>query len=161
MENNSSPFTIHDQYVKDLSFENPNVLLKYTESNSKPDVSVNVETHVLQLKNETYEVELKTVVTSKVENKQLFLIELKYCGLVSVDTKLNQEQLEPILLVHVPFLIFPFVREILADITKNGGYPPLLIAPIDFAALYLKKKEEVQKANSTNTERGTVTNTKK
>lgn len=150
MENKSSPFIIHDQYVKDLSFENPNVLLKYTENNIKPDVSVNVETHVLQLKEETYEVELKAVVNSKAKDKQLFLIELKYGGLVSVDTKLKQDQLEPVLLVHVPFLLFPFVREVLANITKNGGYPPLLIEPIDFASLYLKKKSEMQKPTNTN-----------
>ena len=141
------PFYIHDQYIKDLSFENPNVLLKYSEVKKQPEVSVNIETHVSKVQDNTYETTLKAVVNSKLDDKPMFVIDITYGALTTVDKQVNNDNLETILLVHVPFLMFPFLRCIISDITRNGGYPPLLIEPIDFAALYLQKKQQ-QKSNS-------------
>lgn len=145
--NSQYPFFIHDQYVKDLSFENPNFLIKYSEKNVKPDVSVNVSSGVSKLNDDTYEVILKVNIDSTVDKKTVFLIDLSYGALVSVDKSQQADILEPALFVHVPFLMFPFVREIIATITKNGGYPPLLLDPIDFASLYVQKKNEVANKN--------------
>ena len=134
------PFYIHDQYIKDLSFENPNILLKYTDVKKQPEVSVNVGTHVTKVQDDTYETTLKAVINSKIDDKQMFLVDITYCALVSVNKQVQGSDLETILLVHVPFLMFPFLRYIISDVTRNGGYPPLLIEPIDFASLYLNKK---------------------
>ena len=85
--NSQYPFYIHDQYVKDLSFENPNYLIKYSETNVKPEISVNVGTSVSKLNEDTYEVMIKVDVNSTVEKKQIFLIDLSYCVLVYVYKK--------------------------------------------------------------------------
>ena len=140
--NSQYPFYIHDQYVKDISFENPNYLIKYTEKDKQPEVSVNVETHVAKLNDDNYEVSMNINVKSSIEDKSIFVLELNYAALVSVAKDLKQETLEPVLLVHCPFLMFPFAREIVASVTRAGGYPPLMIEPIDFASLYLAKKKE-------------------
>ena len=142
------PFYIHDQYVKDLSFENPNILLKYSDVKKQPEVSVNVETHVAKVQEDTYETTLKAVINSKIDDKPMFVIDITYGSLVTVDKQVQGDNLETILLVHVPFLMFPFLRYIISDVTKNGGYPPLLIEPIDFASLYLQKKQQQNNSNS-------------
>ena len=136
------PFYIHDQYVKDVSFENPNYLVKYSETDKQPEIAVNVETQVAKLNDDNYEVSMNITTKSMIEDKSVFVLELTYSGLVSVAKDLKQDVLEPILLVHCPFLMFPFAREVVASITRAGGYPPLMIEPIDFASLYLAKKKE-------------------
>lgn len=143
------PFYIHDQYVKDVSFENPNYLVKYSETEKQPEISVNVETQVAKLNDDNYEVSMKITTKSMIEDKSVFVLELTYAGLVSVAKDLKPDVLEPVLLVHCPFLMFPFAREVVANITRSGGYPPLMIEPIDFASLYVSKKKESenQKAN--------------
>ena len=138
------PFFIGDQYLKDVSFENPNFLMKYQESKEQPQVSVNVETNVAKIQDEHYEVSMKVGVKSFVGDKDIFILEMVYAALVTVDPSLKNDVLEPILLVHCPFLMFPFVRGIVADMTRNGGYPPLLIEPIDFASLYIEKRKSAQ-----------------
>lgn len=151
--NSQYPFYIHDQYVKDISFENPNYLVKYTEKDKQPEVSVNVETHVAKLNDDNYEVAMNITAKSLIEDKTVFVLELTYASLVSVAKDLKQDVLEPVLLVHCPFLMFPFAREIVASVTKAGGYPPLMIDPIDFANLYLEKKKETEsKEKSTKSE---------
>lgn len=151
-ENQSQyPFVIHDQYVKDISFENPNFLMKYSENDKQPEVSVNVETQVGKLGDENYEISMNVKVNSVIEDKTVFVLELTYAGLISVAKDLKADVLEPVLLVHCPFLMFPFVREIVATVTRTGGYPPLMIDPIDFASLYLaKKKESEDRAKAVN-----------
>ncbi len=139
---NQYPFYIHDQYVKDVSFENPNYLVKYSETDKQPEIAVNVETQVAKLNDDNYEVSMNITTKSMIEDKSVFVLELTYSGLVSVAKDLKQDVLEPILLVHCPFLMFPFAREVVASITRAGGYPPLMIEPIDFASLYLAKKKE-------------------
>ncbi len=140
------PFFIHDQYIKDLSFENPNYVAKYDEKNKnkQPEVSVNVETHVSKFDDEHYEVAMNLTAKSELDGTSIFVLELTYAGLVAVAKDLKPDVLEPVLLVHCPFLMFPFAREIVASVTRAGGYPPLMLDPIDFASLYLAKKKEVE-----------------
>jgi preprotein translocase subunit SecB len=144
------PFYIHDQYIKDLSFENPNFLVKYTDTDKQPEVAVNVETHVGKLNDENYEVVMNISAKSSLGETSIFVLELAYAGVISVAKDVAQETLEPILLVHCPFLMFPFAREVVANVTKSGGYPPLMIEPIDFASLYLEKKKEKENKNQPN-----------
>ncbi len=138
------PFYVHDQYIKDLSFENPNFLMKYSDSEKQPQVSVNVESNVAKINDSNYEVSMKVQVKSEIDGTSIFVLELDYGSLVSVDPTLNSDILETVLLVHCPFLMFPFVREIVSSVTRSGGYPPLLIEPIDFASLYMEKKKATQ-----------------
>ena len=138
------PFYIHDQYIKDLSFENPNFLVKYSENKQQPQVAVNVETSVAKLSDNNYEVSLKIDVKSTIEDNSIFVLELIYASLISVSPELKDDMLESVLLVHCPFLMFPFAREIVSNITRAGGYPPLLLEPVDFASIYLARKKEAK-----------------
>jgi preprotein translocase subunit SecB len=135
------PFYVHDQYVKDLSFENPNFLLKYSEKEKMPTVAVNLETTVARVGEENYEVVLNIAIKSTFDQTTVFIVDLKYAGLLSMQQELSEELRETILLVHCPFLLFPFARSIIADTTRAGGYQPLLLEPVDFAALYLEKRK--------------------
>jgi preprotein translocase subunit SecB len=149
---NSPPqnqFYIQDQYIKDLTFENPHFLMKYSEQQPQPSVQVNVETVVAKLNDNNYEVSLDFSVNSKANDKQLFILELKYGSLVTVASNIDHEMLEPLLLVHCPFLMFPFARSIISSITNAGGYPALMIEPIDFASMYIEKKRQIQENNTT------------
>ena len=140
------PFYFNDQFFKDLSFENPNFLIKYNEKPIQPEVSVSVETGVKKISDNNYEVSMSVNITSTADNKNIFVMQLEYAALVSTEPEMTNEVLEPVLLVHCPFLMFPFVREIVSNITRSGGYPPLLIEPIDFAALFMEKKKATEDA---------------
>jgi preprotein translocase subunit SecB len=138
------PFVIHEQYVKDISFENPNFLVKYSETDRQSQVSVNVETNVAKLNDDNYEITMSVIAKSVLGETSIFVLELVYACVVSVAKDLEQDVLEHVLLVHCPFLMFPFAREAIASITKYGGYPPLVIEPIDFSLLYLEKKKAAE-----------------
>ncbi len=143
-EQSQYPFRINDQYVKDLSFENPNYLMKYSnDSDKQPEVGVGLENNVAKIDDEHYEVTLKVNAKSTIGDKSLFIVELSYAALITVAPNLEQDILEPILMVHCPFLMFPFIREIVASATSAGGFPPLRLEPIDFASLYMSKKKEM------------------
>ncbi|MDR0640147.1 MAG: protein-export chaperone SecB [Holosporales bacterium] len=135
------PYYIQDQYVKDLTFENPNFLMKYSGTPMEPEVSVNVETTIGKLNEESYEVVLKAVVNARSGESALFVIEIAYAGLVAVAKDIPQEVLDPVLMVHCPFLMFPYLREMVSRLTQIGGYPPLMLEPIDFASIYLEKQK--------------------
>jgi preprotein translocase subunit SecB len=144
------PYYIQDQYIKDLTFENPNFLLKYSNAPKEPEVAVNVESMVGKLGEENYEVTLKVSVNAKSGDEILFVVELLYAALVVVGKDLGQEVLEPVLMVHCPFLMFPFVREIVSRLTQSGGYPPLMLEPIDFASIYMEKQRSKTEAPQMN-----------
>jgi preprotein translocase subunit SecB len=120
------------QYVKDLSFENPGAPLTLT---SRPQIDLGVDLQARQLDAERYEVELKLRVSAKVEEKTAFMLELVYAGLFLIQSA-PQELLQPILLIEGPHILFPFARRIVADVIRDGGMPPLMIEPIDFASLF-------------------------
>ena len=140
-----APFQIHDQYIKDLSIENPNHLKKYTAENQEAQqLAVNVETNVAKIDDQHYEVVLNVRVSSEDESKATFVLELVYGTLISVPKEIDPAALETVLLVHCPFIMFPFVREIVARVTTSGGYPPLMLDPVDFAALYIARRKEAE-----------------
>lgn len=129
------------QYVRDLSFENPNAPESLQEmANAKPDINVNVQVNARPMGEEGYEVALKISATAKVAKKTSFLVEVDYRGLFGA-RNVAKEQLEPLLLVECPRIMFPFARRILADATRDGGFPPLLLDPMDFSELYRQQKE--------------------
>ena len=127
--------TINAQYIKDLSFEAPNspgVLIKAQAS--APDIKINVDVQAAGIKDKTYEVVLNTQAECKMGDDTAFIVELSYGGLFTLN--LPDEHLKPILLIECPRLLFPFARNIVADATRDAGFPPLMLNPLDFAAMY-------------------------
>tara|TARA_B100000945_G_C20139721_1_gene483352 strand:+ start:99 stop:596 length:498 start_codon:yes stop_codon:yes gene_type:complete len=134
---------IVSQYIKDLSFENPNAPQSVDNPNY-PNVNVNVAVQANNAIDETYEVDLKITAEAKDEDKVAFILELVYGGLFRV-LNIPKDQIQPVLLVECPRLIFPFARRIVADVTGDGGFPPLQLNPMDFMALYREKIAEKKK----------------
>jgi preprotein translocase subunit SecB len=123
------------QYLKDLSFENPSPLDSLTLNNPNPTVNVNVQVNTRLAKENVHELAITVQVHTLAGDKSLFLIELTYCGLFAL-VNIPQDQVEPILRVHCTSLLFPFVRNIVSDATRDGGFAPLYLNMVDFAQLY-------------------------
>ncbi len=130
------------QYIKDMSFENPNAPAVYQwKSQPKMDVQFNIGA---QLVGEgVHEVVLKIDITAEAEEGTAFKLELLYAGLFAL-RNLPEEQVQPFLLAEAPRIIFPFARRVIADATTEGGFPPLLLDPIDFAGLYMERAAQAQ-----------------
>jgi preprotein translocase subunit SecB len=125
---------INAQYVKDLSFENPRAPQSLLQPTAQPEVSINVDVKARNLGPEVYEVVLTVNINARARNEPVFLVELAYAAVVTV--KNSAESLLPtMILVETPRLIFPFARAIIANATRDGGFPPLMLNPIDFAEL--------------------------
>lgn len=134
------PIVIGAQYIKDLSFENPlgpDALAQLTEA---PEVGIEIRTNVRNLAENTYEVTLLIRGEAVANEKTVFIVELTYGGIITV-SNVPEESIEPILSIDAPRHLFPFARSIIANLTRDGGFPPMMINPIDFAALYLQQHE--------------------
>lgn len=129
------------QYIKDLSFENPNAPGGF--ANQQPQINVSVDVRVPGQQESDYEVELRLTADAKIEDNQVFLVELVYGAVFRLEN-IPEQGLQPVLLIECPRIIFPFARRIIADMTRDGGFPPLMIDPIDFAALYRQRLEQAQ-----------------
>jgi len=130
------------QYVKDLSFENPNSPATL-QSEERPQIDVTINVNARRVGDEGYEVELKISITAKQGDTNAFIVELVYAGLFGI-RNMTDENLEPFLLIECPRLIFPFARRIIADATRDGGFPPLMLDPVDFAYLYQQQRAAQQ-----------------
>jgi preprotein translocase subunit SecB len=122
------------QYVRDLSFENI-AAQKGLVSDGKPDIRVQVNIDAQQRPSDRYEVVLKLKIESKLTDTPVFILEVDYAGLFMIQN-VPAEQLHPLLMIECPRLIFPFLRRIVSDVTRDGGYPPLNLDQVDFLALY-------------------------
>ena len=140
-ENAPPGLFINAQYLKDLSFENPNPLDAFTKAGEKPDIKVNVNTAARKLPDNAFEVILDIKTEAKKKDKISFIAEVSYAGIFTLN-KVPQEHEKPLLLIEAPRMLFPFARNVLAETTRDGGYPPLMLNPIDFAALYQKNEEK-------------------
>lgn len=129
------------QYIKDLSFENPNVakVLSTQGENPKLDLQVNVNGRAMG--NDLYESAIHIKATANGTIGVIYELEVVYAGLLKIE-KAPAQAIEPMLLINGPALVFPFLRRLIADITREGGYPPLLLDPIDFGGLYVRRKQE-------------------
>ena len=131
---------VNAQYVKDLSFEAPNMPQILLEMRSAPSINVDIDVQVNKAGNDnTFTVELRTKATAETSDtkKSFFVCDLTYGALVSLNVP--KEHFEPVLLVEIPTLIFPYARALVANITREAGFPPLQINPVDFGALYQNK----------------------
>jgi len=135
---------VNAQYIKDLSFESPNVLRIMTQQGGQaPEVGFNLGVAVNGVAADTFEVTLSVRAEAKRDGIVAFIVELAYAGIFTI-SGIPQEQLEPVLFIEAPRLLFPFARAIVADLTRDGGYTPLLLNPIDFVDLYRRKLAESQ-----------------
>ncbi len=132
------------QYVKDLSFENPNAPAVY-QWQGQPQIDVQFGIASQTVGEDVYEATLKVEIKSVAANQTAFQIELVYAGLFAI-RNVPEDQLPPFLLAEAPRLLFPFVRQIVANAVRDGGFPPLMLEPIDFGALYLQQLEAQEQA---------------
>jgi len=151
------PLTVNIQYVKDLSFEVPGAPEIYTTLRSQPNVNINLDVQarrlqdgaqvfevVLQIKAEATEPPAAGSTNGAAEAgdaKPVFIAELAYAGVFTL-AGLPDDAVEPVLLVECPRLLFPYARNILADVTRDGGFPPVLLQPIDFVALWQSRRNQ-------------------
>ncbi len=129
------------QYVKDFSFENPKAPASLRPRDKAPDISININVNPIPLSETDFEVELKLDAAAKDGDEVLFNVELVYAGVFRVQN-IPQEMLQPTILIECPRLLFPFARQIMADATRNGSFPPLMIDPVDFTQLYQQRMAE-------------------
>ena len=127
------------QYIKDMSFENPNAPAIYQSTNT-PGIDVQFNIAAQQVGEEVHEVTLKIDVRAEANGEVAFIVELAYAGLFGL-RNVPAEHVQPFLLGEAPRLLFPFARRVLADAVRDGGFPPLLLEPIDFGQLYLQQAE--------------------
>ncbi len=126
------------QYVKDLSFENPGAPATLRPQGTSPNISVSVGVQPRPVSDTDIEVELRLEARAVDGETTLFAIELVYAGVFRL-VNVTQETINPIMLIECPRLLFPFARQIIAAASQNGGFPPLLLDPIDFVALYRQR----------------------
>jgi preprotein translocase subunit SecB len=136
---------VHAQYIKDLSFENPNAPDILIDPPQQPDVQIGVNVNARGLNSEQYEVILSLSANAKTEDKVLFLAELTYAAIVSAPGA-SRDDLNPLIMIEAPRLMFPFARAIISDMTRDGGFMPLSIQPIDFVAVYQSNIERQKEA---------------
>ena len=144
MENKLPPIVIQNQYIKDLSMEIPHapeIFKKMQGQNPQVNVEVNVEAKKLP-EDHVFNAVLNIAINGDIENEKAFILELSYAAVVSLNVP--EEHLEPVLMVEIPHMLYPFARQIIAQTMSNAGLPPLLLNPIDFMAMYQAKKAKKQ-----------------
>jgi preprotein translocase subunit SecB len=125
------------QYVKDLSFENPNAPAVY-QWQTQPQIGVDFNIGAAKLNDEIHEVALRVEVKATADGQTAFAVDLLYAGLVAM-RNIPEDQVQPFLLAEAPRLLFPFARQIVSQTVQDGGFPPLMLDPIDFHALYMDR----------------------
>ena len=131
------------QYVKDLSFENPRAPDVLRATASQPQIDMGVEMNARGREDGLFEVDLKLSARASREDGPVFFVELLYGGLFAIEG-VPPEEMEPVLLVECPRFLFPFARRIIGDVTTDGGFPPFLLDPIDFAGVYAARKAQAE-----------------
>ncbi|OLP54022.1 protein-export chaperone SecB [Rhizobium rhizosphaerae] len=148
----SPSLNILAQYVKDLSFENPGAPRSLQARDKAPSININVNVNANPLSETEFDVILTLNAVATEGDRTIFNAELAYGGVFRV-TGFPQEHMLPLLFIECPRLLFPFARQIIADATRNGGFPPLMIDPIDFAEMFTQRmaEEKVRSQVSANT----------
>jgi preprotein translocase subunit SecB len=150
-----APLVVNIQYVKDLSFEVPNAPQVYATLRAQPQVAINLDVQVRRLQDgqDVFEVTLAVKAeahepaTNGAAPAVVFIAELAYAGVFTLNG-IPEASVEPVLVVECPRLLFPYARNILADITRDGGFPPVLLQPIDFLQLWQARQAQGQTANA-------------
>jgi preprotein translocase subunit SecB len=148
-EQNAQPgFGIEKLYVKDASIEVPNAPQIFTERTA-PQVNVELGNSAQKLDEGIFEVAIKVTVTAKIGDKTAFLVEATQAGIFAI-RNVPAENLEPILAVTCPNILFPYAREAVSDMVTRAGFAPVLLNPINFEALYIQQKQQAENAAKAN-----------
>ncbi len=139
----SPQLTIRGQYIKDLSFEAPKGPFSLNELKEGPKMDVNVDLEGKKVGESIYELTLKISVNALGNDETLFVTELAYGGIFQM-ANIAEENVQQMLFIDCAFIIFPFARRVLADVTRDGGFPPLMLEPIDFQSLFVKRVKAQQ-----------------
>ena len=131
------------QYVKDFSFENPHAPNSLRPREKPPEIAININVNPNPISETDFEVELKLDAKATDGDEVLFHVELVYAGIFRMEN-IPQQALQAAVLIECPRLLFPFARQIMADATRNGSFPPLMIDPVDFAQLFQQRMAEQQ-----------------
>jgi preprotein translocase subunit SecB len=123
------------QYIKDFSFENPNSPASLTQQDKQPAINVQINVGASNIGGPDFEVQLVIEIKAENSGTVLFALELTYAGVFRIEN-VPQESLHPFVMIECPRLLFPFAREIVSTTTRNGGFPPLMLDPVDFVGLY-------------------------
>src|SRR5262245_53279947 len=137
--------TVVSQYVKDFSFENPNAPQSLVPRQEQPQIGIQINVGATSLSETDVEVVIKLEGKAEAASAVLFRFELEFAGVFRI-RNVPQESLNPVVLIECPRLLFPFAREIIATAVRNGGFPPLLLDPVDFVTLYRQKMAQAQPA---------------
>jgi preprotein translocase subunit SecB len=140
--------SVRTQYIKDFSFENPAAPKSLAPSAVTPKIQVNVDVEAKPLSEDHYEVALRVTANASREEGTVFVVELVYAGVFALEN-FPKEHLQSMCLVECPRILFPFARRVIADATREGGFPPLYLDPIDFGRLYQKNLEDPGAVNPT------------
>ncbi|MBT3550494.1 MAG: protein-export chaperone SecB [Rhodospirillaceae bacterium] len=129
---------INGQYIKDLSFEAPHTPEIYNDLQTEmPEIKVDIDVGAEAKAESLFEVMIKCRAEARIDDKLVYLTEIEYAGLFTINVE--PEALGPVLLIECPLILFPFMRRIISDLTGDGGFAPLMLSPIDFAALYQQR----------------------
>lgn len=138
---NQPPLTVHSQYVRDLSFENPNAPASLANQKEQPKIEVKLDVGARRLQEQIYELLLKIDLTAKQGEQTAFVLELEYGALCTVDPSLDNDAVQKLLMIEGARTVFPFARRVIADVTRDGGFPPVLINTIDFNRLFEQRRQ--------------------
>ncbi|MBZ9762732.1 protein-export chaperone SecB [Mesorhizobium sp. CA8] len=144
---NQPSLNVLAQYVKDLSFESPGAPNSLRGRDKAPGIAINVNVNANPLSDKQFDVNLTLNAKASFDQEVLFNVELVYGGVFAI-SGFPQEHMLPLLFIECPRLLFPFARQIIADATRNGGFPPLMLDPIDFAQMFQQRIAEDQAAAS-------------
>lgn len=136
-------FSIQKIFIKDVSFESPNAPAVFTEGEWKPEVNVQINTEVKAINEGLHEVTLTVTVTAKQLEKTAFLVEVKQSGIFQM-VGFEQEQMGGMLGAYCPETLFPYAREAISDLVTKGGFPQMLLSPVNFNALYMQHQQQQQ-----------------
>lgn len=133
-ENNRPAITIANQYIRDLSLEIPHAPEILQQINQQPELKVDIDVQNQKIDDQNHVVSLNISLNADIADKKLFILELSYAALVNINVP--TEHVEPVLAIEIPRLLFPFARSIITHNLVEGGLPPFMLNPIDFAAVY-------------------------
>ena len=147
VQNPQPQLNVVAQYIKDFSFENPNAPQSLTVGTQPPQIGIQINVNAKPLSDNDIEVTLKLDGKAETDGKLIFRFELEYAGIFRIQN-VPQESINALVLIECPRLLFPFAREVIATTVRNGGFPPLLLDPVDFVGLYHQKMSEMQVAGA-------------
>ena len=140
MADQQASFNIEKLYVKDLSLELPNAPQVFMQADS-PQLDVQIHNESQHVSDALYEVVVTVTVTAKAGDKTMFLAEVAQAGLFSI-VNVPADELDPLLGIGCPTILYPYVREAISDLVTRGGFPPVVLAPVSFEALYMQRQQE-------------------